>query len=241
MKMRSKLGGFNSMQARVEVRSRSPCDRKSCSLDRLNDGVKTVAFSGSENSSGELNFDISREMLKGDDESGMDDGSGNKVMVVVDSSTGSKGALQWALDHTVQNQDVMILLHVVGASKPGCKSSGEVNQRVYEHLYSVKRNLQAKRPEVKVEIEVRQGKQKGPIIVEAAKQEGVSLLVLGQQKQSMMWRIRTMCTRKRSQSRVVDYCIHNANCMAIAVRRKNKRHGGYLITTKRHKNFWLLA
>lgn len=94
---------------------------------------------------------------------------------------------------------------------------------------------------VKVEIEVRQAKEKGPMIVEAAKQQRVSLLVLGHRKQSMMWRIRKMWAGKRSKSRAVDYCIQNANCMTIAVRRKNKRHGGYLITTKRHKNFWLLA
>ncbi|XP_076890129.1 uncharacterized protein LOC143541108 [Bidens hawaiensis] len=246
MKVRSKLCGFNSMRTRVQVRSPSPRHKKSYSLGRLNDSVKTVAFSGSENSSGELNFDISREMLKGETEA--DDGCGNKVMVVVDSSNESKGALQWALDHTVQNQDTMILLHVAGGSKLGCKSSGEVNQRMYEHLCSIKKNLQVKRPEVKVEIEVRQGKEKGAIIVEAGKKEHVSLLVLGQRKQSMIWRIchtptriRTFWTSKRCQNRAVDYCIQNANCMTIAVRRKNKRHGGYLITTKRHKNFWLLA
>ncbi|KAK9073266.1 hypothetical protein SSX86_007590 [Deinandra increscens subsp. villosa] len=240
MKVRTKLGGFNSMRTRVQVPSPSPRHKKSLSLGRLNDGLKTLVFSGSENSSGELNFDISREMLKGD-QTETEDGCGNKVMVVVDSSTESKGALQWALDHTVQDQDTMILLHVAGGSKLGCKSSGEFSQRMYEHLSSMKKNLQIKRPEVKVEIEVRQWKEKGPMIVEAANQESVSLLVLGQRKQSMIWRIRTMWAGKRSQSRAVDYCIQNAKCMTIAVRRKNKRHGGYLITTKRHKNFWLLA
>nr|XP_043637756.1 uncharacterized protein LOC122608728 [Erigeron canadensis] len=239
MKVRTKLGGFSSMRARVHIPSPSPRHRKTYSLGRLNDSVKTVAFSGSENSSGELNFQISREMLKGEAEN--DDGCGNKVMVVVDSSIESKGALQWALDHTVQNQDTIILLNVVTASKLGCKSSEKVNQRAHENLRSMKKNLQVKRPEVKVEIQMSQGKEKGPMIVETAKQQGVSLLVLGQHKQSMMWRIRQMWAGKRSKSRVVDYCIQNANCMTIAVRRKNKRHGGYLITTKRHKNFWLLA
>lgn len=37
---------------------------------------------------------------------------GNKVMVVVDSSYEAKGALDWALSHTVQSQDTIILLHV---------------------------------------------------------------------------------------------------------------------------------
>lgn len=239
MRMRSKLAAINSMRTRVQVRSPSPRHRKSYSLGRMNDGTKTVAFSGSENSSGELNFDIKREILKG--ETVTENGCGNKVMVVVDSSVEAKGALQWALTHTVQNQDTIILLHVASTSKLGFKSSGEVNQRAYEHLCSMKKNVQIKRPEVRVEIEVRQGKEKGPTIVEAAKQERVSLLVLGQKKQSMMWRIRKMWAGKKSKNRAVDYCIQNANCMTIAVRKKKKKHGGYLITTKRHKNFWLLA
>ncbi|GJS74111.1 reverse transcriptase domain-containing protein [Tanacetum coccineum] len=92
----------------------------------------------SENSGGELNSDISREMLKGETEA--DDGSGNKVMVVVDSNMESKGALHWALDDTVQNQDTMILLHIATGSKL-------VNQRAYEHLCSLKKNLETIRPE----------------------------------------------------------------------------------------------
>ncbi|XP_026423467.1 uncharacterized protein LOC113319427 isoform X2 [Papaver somniferum] len=47
--------------------------------------------------------------------------------------------------------------------------------------------------------------------------------------------------RKRSSSEVVEYCIENANCMAIGVRRKSKKLGGYLVTTQHHKDFWILA
>lgn len=94
---------------------------------------------------------------------------------------------------------------------------------------------------MQVEIALREGKEKGPIIVEEAKQRNVSLLVLGQRKQSIMWRLQKLWTGKRTKNRVVDYCILNANCMTIAVRRKSREYGGYLITTKRHKNFWLLA
>lgn len=38
--------------------------------------------------------------------------SGNRVMVVVDSSPEAKGALEWALSHTVQSRDTIILFHV---------------------------------------------------------------------------------------------------------------------------------
>lgn len=41
---------------------------------------------------------------------------GRKIMIVVDSSFEAKGALQWALSHTVQSQDLLILLHVAKPS-----------------------------------------------------------------------------------------------------------------------------
>ena len=86
------------------------------------------------------------------------------------------------------------------------------------------------------------GKEKGPTIVEEAKKQGVALLVLGQRKRSMTWRLVMMWAMNRvGNLGMVEYCIHNSDCMSIAVRRKSKRGGGYLITTKRHKDFWLLA
>lgn len=45
--------------------------------------------------------------------------SGRKIMIVVDSSFVSKNAVQWALTHTVQNQDLLILLCVIKPSKQG--------------------------------------------------------------------------------------------------------------------------
>ncbi|GFY85664.1 adenine nucleotide alpha hydrolases-like superfamily protein [Actinidia rufa] len=188
------------------------------------------------NNSIEMNF--SGEMLKPESESGLE--SGKRVMVVVESSVEAKGALQWALSHTVQSQDTVVLLHVAKPSKYGVNSS---RQKAYELLCSMKDTCQVRMPGVHVEIVVVEGKekQKGPTIVAEAKQQQVSLLVLGQRKQSMVWRLRAIWRGKQTRSRVVDYCIQNANCMTIAVRRKSRKYGGYLINTKRHKNFWLLA
>ena len=42
-----------------------------------------------------------------------------RIMIVVDSSLEAKGALQWALSHTVQSQDTLILLFVTKSSKKG--------------------------------------------------------------------------------------------------------------------------
>ncbi|KAK9277809.1 hypothetical protein L1049_027365 [Liquidambar formosana] len=170
-------------------------------------------------------------------------GIGNRIMVVVDSSREAKGALQWALSHTVQSQDTVILLYVAKQCKQGAKSRRELNYnlRAYEVLCSMKNMCQMRRPGVHVEVALLEGKEKGAIIVEEAKKQRVSLLVLGQRKRSMMWRLLMMWTGNRIRGGVVDYCIQNANCMAVAVRRKSNKLGGYLITTKRHKNFWLLA
>lgn len=44
---------------------------------------------------------------------------GRKIMIVVDSSIEAKGAIQWALSHTVQCQDTIILLYVTKPSKQG--------------------------------------------------------------------------------------------------------------------------
>lgn len=94
------------------------------------------------------------------------------------------------------------------------------------------------------------GKDRGPVIVEAARKQGVSLLVVGQKKRSSVtWRLLSMwiagvkggggagCT----SASAADYCVQHAACMALAVRRKSRRGGGYLITTRRQRDFWLLA
>ncbi|KAG5603601.1 hypothetical protein H5410_025093 [Solanum commersonii] len=176
---------------------------------------------------------------------------GRKIMILVDSSLEAKNALQWALTHTVQSQDLLVLLYVTkpSSSKQDEDSKNEINPRIFEFLASMKNICKMKRPEVQVEVVVAQGKEKGAIIVEESKKYDVSLLVLGQKKRSMTWRLimmwahggRVVAGGGGGGGGVVEYCIQNASCMAIAVRRKSKKLGGYLITTKRQKDFWLLA
>ncbi|KAK7822122.1 uncharacterized protein LOC112036090 [Quercus suber] len=168
---------------------------------------------------------------------------GRRIMIVVDSSFEAKGALQWALSHTVQNQDTLILLFVTKPSKKGTSqgSREEKAPRAYEFIDSLKKMCQSKKPEVKIEVAVVEGKDKGPTIVEEARKQGVSMLVLGQKKRSTTLRLLMMWAGNRVAGGVVEYCIQNADCVAIAVRRKSKKLGGYLITTKRQKDFWLLA
>ncbi|GMH01804.1 hypothetical protein Nepgr_003643 [Nepenthes gracilis] len=172
---------------------------------------------------------------------------GRKVMVVVDGSAQAKAAMQWALSHAVQNQDIIVLLHaakLTAKQVAGEESSKNMVPRVYELLHSMKTMCQSQRPEVNVEIALVQGKEKGPAIVEEARRQGVALLVLGQRKPSTTWRLLMMWAGSKfaaAAGGAVEHCIQNADCMAVAVRRKSKNLGGYLITTKRHKDFWLLA
>ncbi|PWA86180.1 Rossmann-like alpha/beta/alpha sandwich fold [Artemisia annua] len=168
-----------------------------------------------------------------------------KVMIVVDSSVEAKNALLWALTHTVQSNDILVLLYFKKiASKQGSDLTKEKATKVPSFLCSMKNMSQMKRSDVQVEISIAEGKEKGTTIVEEAKKQEVTMLVMGQKKQPITWRLlltwagRPMGTNGGG---VVDYCVQNATCMAVAVRRKSKRVGGYLITTKRQKDFWLLA
>ncbi|XP_073314680.1 uncharacterized protein [Primulina huaijiensis] len=170
--------------------------------------------------------------------------NGRRIMIVVDSSMEAKHAVQWALSHTVQSQDIIILFYVTKPSNQGDRPSKKevINPRIPEFLSGMKSMCQLKMPEVHVEVAVVEGREKGPTIVAEAKKQGVALMVLGQKKRSVTWRLMSMWAGKRvPASGLAEYCVQNAGCMALAVRRKSKKLGGYLITTKRQKDFWLLA
>ncbi|KAL5987907.1 hypothetical protein ACLOJK_035666 [Asimina triloba] len=150
---------------------------------------------------------------------------GRRIMIVVDSSQEAKSALQWALSHTVQNQDTMVLLYVTKEVEEEGKKG--MNARGYELLHSMKNMCQAKKPEVQVEVVLVGGKEKGPTIVEEARRQGISLLVLGQRKRSTTWRLlMTWAGNRMMGGGVVEYCISNAECLTLAVRRKSRKLGG---------------
>ncbi|KAL1356055.1 hypothetical protein HN51_008036 [Arachis hypogaea] len=233
----TRLPGFCLNRIRPHARMRSPPIIQEA---KKNDDSTTKT--GDQNTKNENSSGSCEETPKEEAKAGVV--IGRKIMIVVDSSLEAKGAVQWALTHTVQNQDKIILLHVI---KPSNKQATEVESskerapRAYELACSFKSMCNVKRPEVETEIAVVEGKEKGAKIVEEAKKEGVGLLVLGQKKRSTTWRLVMMWAGQRVNGGVVDYCIQNAHCMAIAVRRKSSKIGGYMITTKRHKDFWLLA
>nr|KJB60808.1 hypothetical protein B456_009G327000 [Gossypium raimondii] len=76
---------------------------------------------------------------------------GRKIMIVVDSSIEAKGALQWALSHTVQCHDTLVLLHVTKPSKqvPNTNEDHDKSRapRACEPVYSLQNMSKQKRPE----------------------------------------------------------------------------------------------
>ncbi|KAJ4838119.1 hypothetical protein Tsubulata_003443 [Turnera subulata] len=223
---RTRFLGASKSMARVRVRSPSLRSKPTSKSTQADQSIEFLA-------------NVTENFGHGDHD-GFGNG-GNKVMVVVDSTLEAKAALEWTLSHTVQNQDTIVLLHVTKPSKQGPECNVKVDLRAHDLLHSMKNMCQMRRPGVHVSVSIHKGKEKGPIIVEEAKRQRVSLLVLGQRKRSIMWRLlKRWAGKRKRRGGVVEYCIQNASCMTIAVRKK-KKFGGYLITTKRHKNFWLLA
>ncbi|KAL1111942.1 hypothetical protein V6Z11_D02G095400 [Gossypium hirsutum] len=96
------------------------------------------------------------------------------------------------------------------------------------------------KPEVEVEALIIQGP-KLWTVKSQVKKLGVSVLVVGQRRQSPLL---TLCLGgSRQNDEFVEQCIKtiDRHCLTIGVRRQSNGLGGYLITTRWLNNFWLLA
>ncbi|KAL3641757.1 hypothetical protein CASFOL_012572 [Castilleja foliolosa] len=157
-----------------------------------------------------------------------------RVMVVVDQSPHSKHAMMWALTHVTNKADILTLLHIVSPNY----SENDYNSSSSPYLATTLGSLcKASKPEVEVEALVIQGPRMATVISQVKKLE-VSVLVLGQKKPSPF--LNCLCFIS-SKDEFVERCINNLECLTIGVRKQSKGVGGYLISTRWHKNFWLLA
>ncbi|KAJ9166646.1 hypothetical protein P3X46_021364 [Hevea brasiliensis] len=155
-------------------------------------------------------------------------GMRKRVMVVVDHTSHSKHAMMWALTHAANKGDLLTLLHIV---PPGSDSSSP-------YLASSLGSLcKASKPQVEVEALVIQGPRLATVINQVKKLD-VSVLVVGQKKPSPL--INCLCGTSSSEE-FVEQCINNVDCLTIGVNKQSKSVGGYLISTRWKKNFWLLA
>lgn len=156
-----------------------------------------------------------------------------RVMVVVDEICGSraKHTMMWALTHVANKGDILTLVHVVSPYGNGDSSL------VPDLLSSLGSFCKASRPEVEVEVLVIQGS-KLPTVLTQVKKLEVSVLVLTKRNPSLF----SFCGLLRSRDdEFVEQCINRAECLTLAITKQNKGVGGYLISTRWHKNFWLLA
>ncbi|PKA51730.1 hypothetical protein AXF42_Ash003097 [Apostasia shenzhenica] len=151
-----------------------------------------------------------------------------RLMVVIDQTGRAKQAMMWALTHVANKGDLLTLLHVVPST---AAAAGDVPQLAN----SLGTLCKACRPEVEVEALVIQGPKLATVLSQVRKLEA-SVLVLGQGKSSSF-----PCLFKSSSEEFVENCIKKADCLTVAVKKQSKGVGGYLVSTRWQKNFWLLA
>ncbi|XP_071737799.1 uncharacterized protein [Rutidosis leptorrhynchoides] len=150
-----------------------------------------------------------------------------RVMILVDESVHSKEAMLWALTHVSNKGDILTLLQV------HITSTSLSNQLVT----SLANLCKACKPEVQVEALVIQGPKLATVVNQVKKLE-VSVLVLGQKNSSSFLR----CFGGMSSTeKFVEECINRVECLTIGVKKQSGGVGGYLISTRWHKDFWLLA
>ncbi|XP_077242354.1 uncharacterized protein LOC143882837 [Tasmannia lanceolata] len=152
---------------------------------------------------------------------------------LIDRSTSAKDAMMWALSHVINKGDLLTLLHIIPPHK---SQRNPLSSDSSPHLANSLGSLcKAFKPEVEVEALVIQGPTLTTVISQVKKLEA-SVLVLGQKKPSLI-----NCFFKSSNEDFVEQCINNAECLTLGVRKQSRGIGGYLISTRWQKNFWLLA
>ncbi|KAL6512017.1 hypothetical protein OROGR_021614 [Orobanche gracilis] len=166
-------------------------------------------------------------------------GMKKRVMVVVDESSHSKHAMMWALTHVANNGDFLTLLHILPSSSSSSSSCKKGSEDISSHYLATTLGslCKARKPQVEVEALVMKGPKMGTVMSQVKKLE-VSVLVLGQKQPSPFL---SCLFLKSSTEEFVKQCINSLECLTIGVRKQSTGVGGYLISTKWHKNFWLLA
>ncbi|PIA40042.1 hypothetical protein AQUCO_02500040v1 [Aquilegia coerulea] len=112
-----------------------------------------------------------------------------------------------------------------------------------EFLEVMKRACEAIQPKVRVHIERVDmgGKDKASTILNQCKALSVDVLIIGQRR-SISNAI-LGCRLSGGSTKGMDtaeYLIENCKCTCVGVQRKGQ-NGGYVLNTKTHRNFWLLA
>ncbi|KAJ4968299.1 hypothetical protein NE237_015000 [Protea cynaroides] len=184
-----------------------------------------------------------------------------KVMVVAELTRESASALQWALSHAVVENDELFLLHVeqpiswrntisTFLRKPSSPVFGAANSSMegsggedVDFVDVMKKACEIAQPKVRVHIErveIDQGKDKALAILLKSRMLSIDLLVIGQRRRLSNTILK--CKLNGMSTKGIDtaeYLIENSKCTCVGVMKKG--HNGYLLNTKKQRNFWLLA
>ncbi|KAL0912607.1 hypothetical protein M5K25_018590 [Dendrobium thyrsiflorum] len=127
------------------------------------------------------------------------------------------------------------------SSSTGSAGSGDLGE--YEFLEAMRAACEAAQPKVKVQVEKveMEGREKAAVILSQTKVLGVDLLVIGQRRSGSSF---LGCKLSGSMSGrgldTAEFLIEHCKCLCVGVQKKGQ-NAGYLLNTKTHKNFWLLA
>ncbi|KAG6664614.1 hypothetical protein CIPAW_02G105800, partial [Carya illinoinensis] len=169
----------------------------------------------------------------------------------------------YALSHAVFEQDELILLHVGNPNswrytfstflrKPSISSCSHTtcadgsNGGEVDFLEEMKHACKITQPTLHVRVErvEMEGKDKAGVILFQSMALGVDLMVVGQRRSlsTAILRSRRPGGSMRGTKAVdtAEYLIENSKCTCVGVQKKGQ-NAGFLLNSKTHKNFWLLA
>ncbi|KAK3157716.1 hypothetical protein QOZ80_2AG0126970 [Eleusine coracana subsp. coracana] len=185
------------------------------------------------------------------------------VMIIADPGRESTAAMEWALSHAVVEGDDILLLHVnmpnphngaaAGPSRSGSGGSSGSPIAVFlgaagsdassssgEFMEAMRAACRARYPRARVHAErvepATEGREaKAQTILAESQRRGVELLVIGHRRVSTF-----LGASSRGHDSTAEFLIEHSKCLCVSVQKKGQ-NAGYLLNTKTHKNFWLLA
>uniref|UniRef100_A0A0D9XKC9 UspA domain-containing protein n=1 Tax=Leersia perrieri TaxID=77586 RepID=A0A0D9XKC9_9ORYZ len=143
------------------------------------------------------------------------------VMIIADPGRESTAAMEWALSHAIAEGDGILLLHTMSAA---CRA----------------RHPRARVRAVRVEPATEGREAKAQTILAESQRRGVELLVIGHRRVSSFLGLRGAGGSSRGHDSTAEFLIEHSKCVCVSVQKKGQ-NAGYLLNTKTHKNFWLLA
>ncbi|KAL6839354.1 hypothetical protein ACP4OV_030851 [Aristida adscensionis] len=81
---------------------------------------------------------------------------------------------------------------------------------------------------------------KAQTILAESQRRGVELLVIGQRRVSSFLGLRSASGSSRGHDTTPEFLIEHSKCLCVSVQKKGQ-NAGYLLNSRTHKNFWLLA